>query len=46
MPESAKLIEAALRCRNSRGTAGFDDSPTQSEARALIRRLAAELGAP
>jgi len=45
LPESAGLIEAALRCRSARGTAGFADSRTQAEARTLIRRLAAELGA-
>jgi predicted nucleotidyltransferase len=45
MHESAGLIEAALLCRSARGTAGFNDSRMQAEARTLIRRLAAELGA-
>jgi Domain of unknown function (DUF4111)/Nucleotidyltransferase domain len=45
MPESAGLIEAALRCRRSGGTVGFDDPPTQAAARTLIRRLAAEIEA-
>ena len=45
LPESAGLIDAALRCRDSRGAVGFDDAETQSAARALVRRLAAEIGA-
>ncbi len=44
-PESAKLINAAFQCRDSGGAIGFDDLPTQSAARALVRRLAAEIGA-
>jgi predicted nucleotidyltransferase len=42
-PESAGLIDAALRCRNSRGAVGFDHARTQSAARALVHRLAAEI---
>ena len=43
MPESARLIAAALRCRLSGGTVGFDDPQTQAAARTLVRRLASEL---
>lgn len=44
VPESAWLIEAALRARSSRGTTGFDDSRTQAAARELIRILVTEMG--
>jgi hypothetical protein len=43
MPEWAWLIDAALRCRMSRGTIGFDDERTRSEARRFIRLLADEI---
>jgi hypothetical protein len=43
MPEWAWLIDAALRCRISRGTIGFDDEPTQAAARTFIAQLAAEI---
>jgi len=42
-PESAELISAALRCRHSRGAVGFGDASTQSAARELVHRLAAEI---
>jgi predicted nucleotidyltransferase len=44
MPTSAWVVDAALRCRASRGAAGLDDPRTQAEARTLIRRLAAQIG--
>jgi predicted nucleotidyltransferase len=43
MPEWAWLIDAALRCRLSRGTVGFDDAETRAAARSFIARLAAEI---
>lgn len=44
MPESAWLIDAALRCRAAGGAAGFDDPATRAAARTLIRRVAADIG--
>jgi len=43
MPEWAGLIDAALRCRLSRGTYGFDDEPTRIAAERFIGLLAAEI---
>lgn len=43
MPEWAWLIDAALRCRLSRGTHGFDDEPTRIAAERFIGLLAAEI---
>lgn len=43
MPEWAWLIDAALRCRLSRGTAGFDDEPTRIAAQRFLGLLAAEI---
>jgi hypothetical protein len=43
MPDWAWLIDAALRCRLSRGTTGFDDEQTRTAAKRLIRLLAAEV---
>jgi len=45
MPEWAWLIEAALRCRLSRGTLGFDDEGTRTAAAELIRLLATRIAA-
>jgi predicted nucleotidyltransferase len=45
-PESATLIDEALRCRLSRGTMGFDDGDTRTEAVRFIRRVAAEVSGP
>lgn len=46
MPEWAWLIDAALRCRLSRGTSGFDDERTRTAAQALISLLADEMTDP
>lgn len=46
MPEWAWLIDAALRCRMSRGMTGFDDEQTRSAARMFIRLLADEITGP
>jgi predicted nucleotidyltransferase len=43
MPEWAWLIEAAERCRLSRGLVGFADEETISAAEALIEQLGAEI---
>lgn len=43
MPEWAWLIDAALRCRLSRGTTGFDDEQTRAAAEAFIELLADEI---
>ena len=43
MPEWAWLIDAALRCRLSRGTIGFDDEQTRSAAQRFIGLLADEI---
>jgi hypothetical protein len=43
MPEWAWLIEAALACRLSRGTAGFDDERTRAAAEDFIQRLGDEI---
>lgn len=43
MPEWAWLIDAALRSRMSRGTTGFDDEQTRTDAQRLIRLLADEI---
>lgn len=43
MPEWAWLIDAALRCRLSRGATGFDDEQTRTAARRFIRLLADEI---
>jgi predicted nucleotidyltransferase len=45
-PEWAGLIEAALRCRLSRGTVGFDDPVSRSEAVRVIRAVAAQIAGP
>lgn len=45
-PESAGLIDAALRSRLSRGMIGFDDPVTRSEAIEFIRRVAAQVSKP
>lgn len=44
MPESARLIGAALKCRLSRGAVGFDDPQTQADVRDLVQRLAKDIG--
>jgi hypothetical protein len=44
LPEWAWLIDAALRCRLSLGSAGFDDEITRVAAQKLIALLAAEIG--
>jgi len=44
-PEWAWVVDAALRCRESRGRAGFDDAQTRAAARRLIRSLGAETSA-
>jgi hypothetical protein len=41
-PDSARLIDAALACRLSRGTVGFDDDGSRRAAMELIRSLAAD----
>ena len=47
MPEWAWLIDAAERCRLSRGQVGFADDETVAAAELLIRRLGDEIaGAP
>ena len=43
MPEWDGLIAAALRCRLSRGTVGFDDAPTRAAAASFVDALAAEI---
>jgi len=43
MPEWARVIETALRCRLSHGTVGFDDEQTRAAAEAFIGLLAAEI---
>lgn len=43
MPEWAWLIDAALRCRMSRGPTGFDDEQTRTAAQRFIRLLADEI---
>lgn len=43
MPEWAWLIDAALRCRMSRGTTGFDDEQTRAAAQTFIGLLADEI---
>ena len=43
MPEWAWLIDAALRCRMSRGRTGFDDEQTRTAAQRFIGRLADEI---
>jgi hypothetical protein len=43
MPEWAWLIDAALRCRMSRGTTGFDGEPTRTAAETFIRLLGDEI---
>jgi hypothetical protein len=45
MPEWAWLIDAALRTRLSRGTAGFDDERTRAAAKRFIGLLAEEIEA-
>lgn len=45
-PERAGLIDAALRCRLSVGTVGFDDHGTRSEAVAFIRQVAERISGP
>ena len=45
MPEWASIIDAALACRLSRGTIGFDDEPSRAVAEALIQRLGQEIAA-
>jgi hypothetical protein len=42
-PEWSRLIDAALRCRLSGGTVGFDDPVTRSEAGKFIRQVAAQI---
>ncbi|HUQ77535.1 MAG TPA: aminoglycoside adenylyltransferase domain-containing protein [Patescibacteria group bacterium] len=44
LPEWAWLIDAALRCRLSLGSVGFDDKITRAAALTLIALLAAEIG--
>jgi predicted nucleotidyltransferase len=46
MPEWASLIDAALRCRMSRGAVGFDDDATRAAAGRFIRLLGRELAGP
>lgn len=43
MPEWAWLIDAALRCRLSRGTVGFDDGRTRAAAESFVEVLAANI---
>lgn len=43
MPEWAWLVDAALRCRLSRGTTGFADEQTRAAAEAFIGLLADEI---
>lgn len=43
MPEWAWLIDAALRCRLSRGTIGFDDERTRAATEAFIALVAARI---
>lgn len=43
MPEWAWLIDAALECRRSRGTIGFDDEPTRAAAQRFIGLLSDEI---
>jgi predicted nucleotidyltransferase len=43
MPEWAWLIDAALRCRLSRGRAGFDDRATRDAAEEFIALLASRI---
>jgi aminoglycoside adenylyltransferase-like protein/nucleotidyltransferase-like protein len=45
IPDSARTIAAALQCRLSHGAVGFDDVQGQAAARALVHRLAREIGA-
>jgi hypothetical protein len=46
MPAWAWLIDAALRCRMSRGTTGFDDEQTRTSAQGFIGLLAREIASP
>jgi Domain of unknown function (DUF4111)/Nucleotidyltransferase domain len=43
MPEWAPLIDAALECRLSRGTIGFEDERSRAAAETFIALLAAEI---
>jgi hypothetical protein len=43
LPEWAWLIDAALACRLSRGTVGFDDERTRAAALAFVGVLAADI---
>ena len=43
IPEWDGLIDAALRCRLSRGTVGFNDAETRAAARSFIARLAVDI---
>ena len=45
MPRWAPLIDAALACRLSRGTVGFDDEPSRAAAETFIAVLADEIHA-
>ena len=45
-PDRAWLIDAALRCRLSGGTIGFDDTDTRSGAVAFIRQVAERISGP
>jgi predicted nucleotidyltransferase len=44
-PDRAWLIDAALRCRHSGGTVGFDDPVTRSAAIAFLREFAVQSSA-
>ena len=46
MPEWAWLIDAALECRLSRGTAGFDDDSSRAAAEAFIALVGDEINGP
>jgi hypothetical protein len=41
-PEAAWVIDAALACRLSRGSVGFDDEETRKAAMALVQSLASD----
>jgi hypothetical protein len=43
MPEWAWLIDAALRCRLSRGTIGFDDERSRAGVDEFIELVAARI---
>ena len=43
MPKWAWLIDAALRCRMSRGATGFDDEQSRAAAEMFIGLLADEI---